>query len=92
MLGRSSWLLGSACLLLSDHDIGKAKSGVSGMIRLEGDDRLLGSPCKPIGVSELAQIIRGIGRIKRNSLLTLGNRLLGRSALLGVEHCRPLGH
>src|SRR5258705_6692471 len=40
----SSGLLWLVRLLIDDHDIGKAKSGISGMIRLKGRNRLFGSP------------------------------------------------
>ena len=39
-----SGLLGLACLLKDDHEIGQAKSGISRMIRLKGRDRLFRSP------------------------------------------------
>ena len=51
LFGSFSGLLRSAGLLIDDHQIGKAKSGVSGMIRLKGPDRLFGSSGQPVSVS-----------------------------------------
>ena len=43
LFGSSPGFLGSAGLLIGNHDIGKAKSGITGVIRLKGLNRLFGS-------------------------------------------------
>ena len=77
LLGSSPGFLRLAGLLIGDHDIGKAKSGASGMIRLKGRNRLFGSSRQPIGVSESAQIYCGIVWTKSHRLLAQYDRFFG---------------
>ena len=79
LLGSSSGFLGSADLLIDDHYIGKAKSGVSGVICLKGRDRLLGSSRKPVRVSESAQIHGRIAWTESHGLLAHQDRLFRKS-------------
>ena len=74
LLGRSPCFLRLAGLLIGDHDIGKAKSGASRMIRIEGGNCFLDAPRQAIGISESAQIHV---RAKGDRFLALYDRFFG---------------
>ncbi len=77
LLCGSSGFLRLACLLIDDHEIGKAKSGISGMIRLKGCNRLIGAPRQAVSVSESAQIHCRIVRSESNRLFAQHPRVFG---------------
>src|SRR5882724_5305712 len=79
LFGSSSGLFGFAGLLIGDHDIGKTKSGVSGVIRLKRRNRLIGSSRQPVGVSESAQIYGGVVWAQGHGLLAQQNGVFGKS-------------
>src|SRR5664279_1148327 len=97
LFGSSPGFLESAGLLIDDHDIGKAKSGITGVIRLKGLNRLFGSSRQTVGVAESTQISCRIVWAESHCLLTQRDRFFGisrcRKNMAGEFSCagRPRG-
>ncbi len=77
MLCRLLRLLRLIDLLIGDHQVGKAKSRVAGVIGLEGSDGLLDSSRQSIGVSKMAQIVGGIVRAEGQRSFALRHGFFG---------------